>query len=160
MPPPSAFDVKPRPKEAPLLPKLRGQFAEFLNRDSPVALACSASLPVSVYGTGTYDLPRGFSWQRGVRHFGSEEPRIRPSALCAADLPTAPPTNLDAHIHPRADVSSCVTPSAHRLYQTMPSAAGLYSRDLARHCMGKSKRSSVVAEYELLVHRLRFSASA
>ena len=55
MPPSSAFDAKSRPKKAPLLPKLRGQFAEFLNRDSLVALACSASLPVSVYGTGTYD---------------------------------------------------------------------------------------------------------
>jgi hypothetical protein len=126
VPPPSAFVVNTRPKEAPLLPKLRGQIAEFLNRDSPVALACSASLPVSVYGTGTYDLPRGFSWQRGVNHFGSEEPRIRFSALRAADLPTAPPTSLDAHIHPRADLSSCVTPSAHRLYQTMPGTAGLF----------------------------------
>ena len=81
MPPSSAFDVKSRPKKAPLLPKLRGQFAEFLNRDSLVALACSASLPVSVYGTGTYDLPRGFSWQRGVSHFGTEVPRIRFSEL-------------------------------------------------------------------------------
>ena len=126
MPPPSAFVVNTRPKEAPLLPKLRGQIAEFLNRDSPVALACSASLPVSVYGTGTYDLPRGFSWQRGAGHFGSEEPRIRFSALRAADLPTAPPTGLDAHIHPRADLSSCVTPSAHRPYRTVAKAAGLF----------------------------------
>ena len=67
-----------------------------------------------MYGTGTYDLPRGFSWQRGVDHFGSEEPRIRFSALRVADLPTTPPTSLDAHIHQRADVSSCVTPLAHR----------------------------------------------
>ena len=116
--------VNTRPKEAPLLPKLRGQIAEFLNRDSPVALACSASLPVSVYGTGTYDLPRGFSWQRGVGHFGSEEPRIRFSALRVADLPTTPPTDLDAHIHPRADLSSCVTPSAHRPRLTMPCPEG------------------------------------
>jgi hypothetical protein len=115
VPPPSAFEVNSRPKEAPLLPKLRGQFAEFLNRDSLVALACSASLPVSVYGTGTYDLSRDFSWQRGVSHFGSKEPRIRFSALNVADLPTTPPTNLNAHIHPRADVSSCVIPSIHRL---------------------------------------------
>ena len=120
MPPPSAFVVNTRPKEAPLLPKLRGQFAEFLNRDSLVALACSASLPVSVYGTGTYDLPRGFSWQRGVDHFGSEEPRIRFSALRVADFPTTPPTSLDAHIHRRADLSSCVTPLAHRPMWTMP----------------------------------------
>ena len=131
MPPPSAFVVNTRPKKAPLLPKLRGQFAEFLNRDSLVALACSASLPVSVYGTGTYDLPRGFSWQRGVGHFGSEEPRIRFSALRAADLPTAPPTDLDAHIHRRADLSSCVTPSAHRPKLTMSCPAGLF----ADHCV-------------------------
>ena len=126
MPPPSAFVVNTRPKKAPLLPKLRGQFAEFLNRDSLVALACSASLPVSVYGTGTYDLPRGFSWQRGVDHFGSEEPRIRLSALCVADLPTTPPTNLDAHIHRRADLSSCVTPSAHKPKLTMPSRGSFF----------------------------------
>ena len=125
MPPSSAFDAKSRPKKAPLLPKLRGQFAEFLNRDSLVALACSASLPVSVYGTGTYDLPRGFSWQRGVDHFGSEEPRIRFSALRVAGLPTTPPTSLDAHVHRRADLSSCVTPSAHRPYRTVANAAGL-----------------------------------
>ena len=152
--------VNTRPKEAPLLPKLRGQFAEFLNRDSLVALACSASLPVSVYGTGTYDLPRGFSWQRGVDHFGSEEPRIRFSALRVADFPTTPPTSLDAHIHRRADLSSCVIPLAHRPYRTMPKAAGLSTRGNLEHCTARSKRSSVVAEYELLVHRLRFSASA
>jgi hypothetical protein len=83
-----AFGVNPKPKEAPLLPKLRGQFAEFLNRDSPVALACSASLPVSVYGTGTWVLARDFSWQRGVSGFGAEAPRIRFSELRHADLPT------------------------------------------------------------------------
>jgi hypothetical protein len=37
----------------------------------------------------------------GNGHFGSEEPRIRFSALRVADLPTTPPTDLDAHIHPR-----------------------------------------------------------
>ena len=83
-----AFGVNPRPKGAPLLPKLRGQFAEFLNRDSPVALACSASLPVSVCGTGTLVLARDFSWQRGVDNFGAEAPRIRFSELRHADLPT------------------------------------------------------------------------
>ena len=77
-----------------------------------------------MYGTGTYDLPRDFSWQRGVDHFGSEEPRIRFSALRVADLPTTPPTDLDAHIHPRADLSSCVTPSAHRPELTMPRPEG------------------------------------
>jgi len=61
-------------------------------------------------------LNRGFSWQRGVSHFGSEEPRIRFSALRVADFPTTPPNGLDAHIQWRADLSSCVTPSVHRLW--------------------------------------------
>ena len=37
---------------APLLPKLRGHFAEFLNNASPAALGFSPHPPVSVYGTG------------------------------------------------------------------------------------------------------------
>ena len=39
--------------EAPLLPKLRGQFAEFLTTLLPLALGSSPHLPVSVCGTGT-----------------------------------------------------------------------------------------------------------
>ena len=49
---------------APLFPKLRGQFAEFLSESYLNALACSASSPVSVYGTITFLLVRSFSSQR------------------------------------------------------------------------------------------------
>src|SRR5581483_5963027 len=104
-----------------------------------------------------------------------------------------PPTSLGTHIHRCADISSCVTPSIHKLLQTILNVAGLFAygffafrsrsidrsliahrptqKSLARsklhvlgttsqHCPEKFKRSSVVAEYELLVHRLRISASA
>ena len=60
------------PKEAYLLPKLRYQFAEFLNPSSLKRLGrLSARPPVSVFGTVQCDLKlRGFSWKRGVNHFG------------------------------------------------------------------------------------------
>ncbi len=50
---------------APLLPKLRGHFAEFLNESYLNTLECSSRPPVSVSGTITALLVRGFSSQRG-----------------------------------------------------------------------------------------------
>ena len=52
----------------------------------------------------------------------------------AADLPTALPTGLDALFQSREDLPFCVTPSL--------------------------KRTLVVQEYQPVVHRLRFAASA
>ena len=54
--------------KAYLLPKLRYQFAEFLNPSSLKRLSrLSAHPPVSVYGTVSYHLKlRGFSWKRGI----------------------------------------------------------------------------------------------
>ena len=49
-----------------LLPKLRVQFAEFLQRSSLNALIFSINLPVSVYGTVTTLLDRSFSSQCGI----------------------------------------------------------------------------------------------
>ena len=48
---------------APLLPKLRGYFAEFLNESYLNALVYSTYLPVSVYGTIAFLLARSFSSQ-------------------------------------------------------------------------------------------------
>ena len=45
---------------APLIPKLRGQFAEFLNYLLPLALESSSYLPVSVCGTGAEDIHKTF----------------------------------------------------------------------------------------------------
>ena len=54
---------------APLLPKLRGHFAEFLNEGSSDRLGI-LYLPTCVgFGTGTLDLPRRFSRRHGCSHF-------------------------------------------------------------------------------------------
>ena len=54
---------------APLLPKLRGHFAEFLNEGSSDRLGI-LYLPTCVgFGTGTPVLPRRFSWMHGFRNF-------------------------------------------------------------------------------------------
>jgi hypothetical protein len=55
--------------EAPLLPKLRGHFAEFLNEGSSDRLGI-LYLPTCVgFGTGTPDLPRRFSRRHGIKDF-------------------------------------------------------------------------------------------
>jgi hypothetical protein len=54
------------PTRAPLLPKLRGDFAEFLNEGYLDHLSI-LYLPTCVgFGTGTCNLPRGFSRGHGV----------------------------------------------------------------------------------------------
>ena len=42
-----------------------------LTRVLSITLGFSPRLPVSVCGTGTSRLARGFSWQRGIRHSGN-----------------------------------------------------------------------------------------
>jgi hypothetical protein len=55
---------------APLLPKLRGHFAEFLFEGSSDRLGI-LYLPTCVgFGTGTSNLPRRFSWRHGFKDFG------------------------------------------------------------------------------------------
>ena len=64
---------------APLLPKLRGHFAEFLFEGSPDRLGI-LYLPTCVgFGTGTPRLPRGFSRRHGFRDFAlaSSASRLR-----------------------------------------------------------------------------------
>ena len=65
------------PTEAPLIPKLRGEFAEFLNEGYLDHLSI-LYLPTCVgFGTGTHTLPRGFSWGHGVR----DSPAFRPAGV-------------------------------------------------------------------------------
>ena len=56
------------PTGAPLIPKLRGNFAEFLNEGYLDHLSI-LYLPTCVgFGTGACYLPRGFSRRHGVRN--------------------------------------------------------------------------------------------
>ena len=86
------------PNAAPLIPKLRGQFAEFLNEGSPERLGI-LSLPTCVglrYGHPR-TIARGFSWQYGVSCFANIFAPLHPWAL--SDLRIClkvPPTGLDA----------------------------------------------------------------
>ena len=51
---------------------------------------------MSVCGTGTRELARGFSWQHGIDPFGTYVSLpVTAQDLCVADLPTTLPTRLD-----------------------------------------------------------------
>ena len=76
---------------ASLLPKLRDDFAEFLNEGSSDRLGI-LYLPTCVgFGTGTTNLPRGFSRRHGFKHFGPKGPRRPVSGLMAGGFPYRPP---------------------------------------------------------------------
>ena len=85
------------PSKAYLLPKLRYQFAEFLNPSSLKRLGrLPTRPPVSVFGTvQCYLKLRGFSWKRGISYFGPVGPRHHTSGLNGPpDLPGNPPYML------------------------------------------------------------------
>ena len=52
-------------------PKVTGLVCRVPTRVAPLALEFSSHLPVSVCGTGTLSLARGFSWQYGVSCFAT-----------------------------------------------------------------------------------------
>ncbi len=70
-----------------------------LRRVLPSALEYSSHPPVSVYGTDTGNLTRGFSWQRGIGQSASPEgsTSLNASEYCSPDLPGLPPARLDRH---------------------------------------------------------------
>ena len=59
------------PNEASLLPKLRDDFAEFLNEGYLDRLGILYPPTCVGFGTGTRHLPRGFSWRHGFGDFRS-----------------------------------------------------------------------------------------
>jgi hypothetical protein len=79
------------PTGAPLLPKLRGHFAEFLNEGYLDHLSILYLSTCVGFGTGTRILPRGFSRGHGVR----DSPAFRPAGIAPhrnglPDLPRSP----------------------------------------------------------------------
>ena len=65
------------PTGAPLLPKLRGNFAEFLNEGYLDHLGILCLSTCVGFGTGTHTLPRGFSRRYGFRDW----PGLRPAGI-------------------------------------------------------------------------------
>ena len=93
--------------EAPLLPKLRGHFAEFLNNASPAGLRILSSSTCVGLRYGYRMNNSGFSWQpaRLLRYLASL--RVTP-LLYTADLPTVQLLCLHRFSHSRLRLSFCV----------------------------------------------------
>ena len=85
------------PAGASLIPKLRLQFAEFLNKSSPKRLRIlSSSTCVGLrYGLITFFI-RSFSGKQRITNFG-QALVITPQPSRDADLPTSQPTRLNPH---------------------------------------------------------------
>ena len=92
---------------APLLPKLRGHFAEFLNNASPAGLRIlSSSTCVGLrYGHTSHN--SGFSWQPESHTSLLLSLRFTDSG-CMADLPATPLPRLPRSFHSRVVLSFCV----------------------------------------------------
>ncbi len=96
---PSGFDREGLDlDEAPLIPKLRGNFAEFLNEGFLDHLGILYPSTCVGFGTGARHLPRGFSRRHGFRDFWPYGHGIT-SQSCPADFPTGPPTRLPQDDH-------------------------------------------------------------
>ena len=83
------------PTGAPLIPKLRGNFAEFLNEGYLDHLSILYLSTCVGFGTGTRTLPRGFSRRYGVR----DSPAFRPAGIAPQinrlpDFPRSPTYTL------------------------------------------------------------------
>ena len=99
---------------AHLLPKLRCQFAEFLNQSSLKRLRI-LSLPTCVglrYGC-SYNSLRGFSWQHGISHFVSRSALvITPQCYTRFRICLdPPPTRLNRDVQHPDGIPFCVPPS-------------------------------------------------
>jgi hypothetical protein len=89
------------PTGAPLIPKLRGDFAEFLNEGYLDHLSV-LHLPTCVgFGTGTSFLPRGFSWRHGIRDSPAESQLTSRLRLMRLRIYLEPPL----HACPRATIA-------------------------------------------------------
>jgi hypothetical protein len=96
-----------------------------LTRGLPSTLVCSTCRPVSVCGTGTGSLARGFSWQFGLNPLGLADaaPDRHASGLGTGICRRTLPTRLDGG-HPPLGLPPCVPPSL----ITLPSGTGILTR--------------------------------
>ena len=152
------------PGVVPLLPKLRGYFAEFLDHSSLDRLGilylttcvglgygpCTNSLEAFLGSIGSLNSPQRL--------------RITSQAVWDPDLPGPRPTGLHQVIHHLAQLPSCVTPSldyyskgpAQPPPATRRRSLGIWAVSTTDSPLGADTR---VREYQPVVHRLRLSAS-
>ena len=82
----------------------------------PIALVCSTHPPVSVCGTGTSELPRGFSWKLGLTDF-TQLLRPDPQPSREAHFTTSQPTISHGDVQNPAQLPFSVTPSVITLFR-------------------------------------------
>ena len=93
-----------------LLPKLRSQYAEFLNHGSPDRLGMLYPPTCVGFGTGTASLLRGFSRKHGLTGF-ARSLRLASQASCRADFHALRPTRFHGDVQNPARLPFSVTPS-------------------------------------------------
>src|SRR5690606_29114227 len=100
------------PKEHPFSRSYGVILPSSLTRVLSITLGFSPRLPVSVCGTGTFYLARGFSLQCGIRNFGTKFPS--PSQLRLTEKDSSPPqcNSLDAAVQCRAYPILLLPPTA------------------------------------------------
>ena len=86
---------------APLIPKLRGDFAEFLNEGYLDHLSILYLSTCVGFGTGTRFLPRGFSWRYGVR----DSPALKPAGIAPQVMRSRICLGPPLHAYPRATIA-------------------------------------------------------
>ena len=115
----NAQGVNPVTHQVPLIPKLRGYFAEFLHHDSLDRLGILYLSTCVGFGYGRLTTrSRRFSRQHRITHFRSRSSkRHHVSGTWGADLPTPRPTHLPRDNH-RPGWATFLRPSAACLIQS------------------------------------------
>ena len=119
--PPRSGGEAPSRRGAPLLPRLRGHYAEFLNHGSPDRLGILYPPTCVGFGTGAWSLPRGFSRKHGLTGFAKDGFVSRLGPFAVADFPAPRPTRFHTDVQNRARLPFSVAPSV----VTLPSGTGI-----------------------------------
>ena len=107
----NAFEVNSNTHQVPLIPKLRGYFAEFLHHgylDRLSILYLSTCVGLG-YGR-LISRSRSFSRQHRITLTTPRCGHIMSQASRSTDLPILHPTHLTRHSHSREELPSCVPP--------------------------------------------------
>lgn len=89
------------PTGAPLLPKLRGNFAEFLSEGYLDHLSILYLHTCVGFGTGTRALPRGFSRRHGFR----DSPALGPAGIAPQVMSSRICLGAPLHAYPRTTIA-------------------------------------------------------
>ena len=161
----NAFGASPYTHQVPLIPKLRGYFAEFLHHDSLDRLGILYLSTCVGLGYGRLTTrSRSFSRQHRITHTAKHVLQCHQlSATRHADLPTCRPTILARDNH-RPGWATFLRPSAACLIQVWVTDSVHSNRSPPAPCVFSITRLSRVVisrvrEYQPVVHRLRLSAS-